>query len=277
MTADHVDISLVLPCFAATADAHRSVAALTAYLPSVAPRWEIIVVDDGGNDFEAAPLPAGPAVRLLRHHANAGKGAAVKTGMLAARGAVRVYTDVDMPYDRELIPFMARYVTDNGFHMVIGDRSLPDSIYASDTPLIRRALSAIASRAIGSRVTGGFFDTQCGIKALRGDVADALFPLVRTAGFAFDVEVVYLALKHSLDIKRVPVRLRRNLRSSVRPLRDAALSGWDILRIKGRQLRGAYRDDPLASIVRGELARAYEPFAAGANTARSIVRARQTG
>ncbi len=253
-------LSVILPCYAGAAEARQTVAVLVDYLPKVSSSWEIVVVDDGGNDFDAVPLSASPQIRLVRHPANRGKGAAVRTGMLAARGGVRIYTDVDMPYDRELLPFMADCVLRRGFHLVIGDRTLADSSYAEATGWFRRRLSALGSLVIGSLVTGGFFDTQCGIKAMSGEIADAVFPLVRTRGFAFDVEVVYVALKHGLDIKRVPVRLRRNLRSTVRPIRDSIVSAVDILRIKLRQMRGQYRNDQLDAILRGERARAYAPF-----------------
>jgi dolichyl-phosphate beta-glucosyltransferase len=242
----------VLPCYGASEIAISTVDILSTYLSSLSKCWEIIVVDDGGNDFRATPFADRPSVRLLSHPHNMGKGAAVRTGMLAARGHVRVFTDVDLPFDRELIPLMAEYITKAGFHMVIGDRSLPGSSYSEATSWTRRVLSGAATRLIGGLVTGGFFDTQCGIKALRGDVADALFPLVRIKRFAFDVEVIYLALKHHLDIKRVPVRLRRNERSSVRPIRDAIRSTADLLAIKGHQLHGEYRSPRLEAIVHSE-------------------------
>lgn len=253
-------ISVILPCYGAAAIAARTAEVLCGYLPTVAPDWEIIVVDDGGNDFSATPLPVHPAVRLLRHPRNMGKGAAVRTGMLAARGRVRVFTDADLPYDRELIPLMAEYITSRGFHLVIGDRTLPGSRYAEVTSATRRTLSSVASRFIGTMVTGGFFDTQCGIKAVRGDVADELFRLVCIGRFAFEVEVVYLALKHGLDVKRVPVRLRRNLGSSVRPFRDAARSAIDILAMKLRQIRGRYRSPALEQLVARENAALYSKF-----------------
>ncbi|NOT09022.1 MAG: glycosyltransferase [Gemmatimonadales bacterium] len=253
-------LSVILPCYASAELAAKSVEVLAAYLPSVAKGWEIVVVDDGGNDFSATPLPAAPNIRLLRHDRNRGKGAAVRTGMLAARGRVRVFTDADVPYDRELIPVMAEYITARGFHVAIGDRTLPESLYSQAMPITRRALSSVASRAIGSLVTGGFFDTQCGIKAMRGDVADELFRMVRIDRFAFEVEVVYLALKHGLDIKRVPVRLRRNLVSSVRPVSDAARGAWDLLAMKLRQMRGAYRSEALERIVTADYAAMRAPF-----------------
>jgi dolichyl-phosphate beta-glucosyltransferase len=241
-------VSLVLPCHRAGELARKTVAVMIDYLPTVVDSWEILVVDDGGNDFDALPLPQHPAVKLLSHSVNLGKGAAVRTGMLAASGEVRVFTDVDMPYDRELLPAMVHFILSRGFHLVIGDRTIEGSRYQPATGA-RRVVSAVASRLIGSLVTGGFHDTQCGIKAVRGDVAEALFPLVKTHRFAFDVEVVYLSLKHGLDIKRLPVRLRRNETTSVRPLRDSVRAAVDILAIKLRQLRGDYASPELRRIA----------------------------
>ncbi len=253
MTASDVQLSVILPCHGAAATVARSVETLVTYLPRITTHWEVIVVDDGANDFGAHPLTDDPRVRLIRHRVNLGKGAAVRSGVLAATGHVRLFTDADLPYDRELIEAMSQYVTTRGFHLVIGDRTLAGSRYAPATG-VRRLLSAVASWSIGSLVTGGFHDTQCGIKAIRGDVAQALFPLVRTPGFAFDVEVLYIALKHGLDVKRVPVRLRRNEASSVRPLRDGVLAALAIAAIKWRQVRGCYASPVLDAIVAAESA-----------------------
>lgn len=214
-------------------------------------RWELLVVDDGGNDFNTSPLPADPAIRLLRHDRNLGKGAAVRTGMLAATGQVRIYTDVDLPYDLDLFLTLEHHIR-QGYHLAIGDRTMPGSSYAMATSTGRRLVSAFASRLIGSLVTGGFYDTQCGLKAFRGDVAAILFRQVSIRGFAFDVEALYLALKHHLDIKRVPVQLRRNETSSVNLLRDSIRSVVDVLGIKVRQLSGEYECPALSEIVRRE-------------------------
>ncbi|MDZ4675577.1 MAG: glycosyltransferase [Gemmatimonadota bacterium] len=244
-------LSIILPVHAAADLASRSVSSLLQFLAGCNAPWEIIVVDDGGNDFDATPLPRHPAVQLLRHQRNLGKGAAVRTGMLAARGAVRLYTDVDLPYDLDLIPTLARHIA-AGFHLAVGDRTLPGSQYAAPLTRRRRLLSGVGSRFIGSLVTGGYHDTQCGIKAFRGDVADELFRLVTLPRFAFDVEVIYLALKHRLDIKRVPVQLRRNETTSVRPCRDAARAVVDILGIKVKQLQGRYASPGLETMLAEE-------------------------
>ncbi len=250
MTKPAPDFSVILPCYQAALLARRSVEELSANLEDAGFTWEIIVVDDGGNDFGPNEWKNQPRVRLLRHGQNRGKGAAVRTGMLAATGQVRVFTDVDLPFGTDLFPVMHAYLRDGGFHVVIGDRSLPESAYHQSTPWMRRAASALFTEFVGRIVTGGFFDTQCGLKGVRGDVADALFPILRVDRFAFDVELVYVALKHRLDIKRIPVRLVHNETSSVRLARDATRGAVDVLRIKANQLRGRYDSPTLDEIVR---------------------------
>jgi len=250
VTLKRPDLSVILPCYRASALARKSVATLEAALADSSLECEVIVVDDGGNDFRPDEWRGQPRVRLLSHHRNRGKGAAVRTGMLTATGRVRIFTDVDLPFGTDLLPVMHGYLREGGFHVAIGDRTLPGSEYHEATSLARRAASALFTQFVGRIVTGGFFDTQCGLKGVRGDVADALFPILRVDRFAFDVELVYVALKHRLDIKRIPVRLLHNESSSVRLVRDAVRGGTDVLGIKANQLRGRYDAPALDNIVR---------------------------
>jgi len=212
---------------------------------------EIIVVDDGGGDVREADI-ASAGGRLIVLERNQGKGAAVRAGVRAAHGRCRVFTDVDVPYGTECIRAVEYYVGRRGFHVVIGDRSLPDSRYVEDLPLLRRLSSQAFTFVIGRVITGGFFDTQCGPKGFRADVAERLFATATVDRFAFDVEVVYLALKYKLDVKRVVVRLERNEESSVRVWRDAPRMMLDVGRILLNQYRGRYRASALHDIVSGD-------------------------
>ena len=244
------ELSVILPCYRAAHLARRSVEDLSAMLDESGLAWEVIVVDDGGADFDPREWRGSANVRLLTHSVNRGKGAAVRTGMLAARGRARIFTDVDLPFGMDLLPVMHTYLRDGGFHLVIGDRTLPDSSYHHAIAATRRLASALFTGFVGRIVTGGFFDTQCGLKGLRGDIADALLPILRLDRFAFDVELVYVALKHRLDIKRIPVQLLHNETSSVRLLRDSVRGVVDVGRIKANQLQGRYRSPALEEIVR---------------------------
>lgn len=252
------ELSVILPCYRSASLAAASVLRLDAFFRDIGLSSEIIVVDDGGGDFPAQPWDPALSARLLRLPINRGKGAAVAAGMRGARGRVRVFTDVDLPYDLELLPVIVGYIRDQGFHVVIGDRTLPDSVYLTDQSLQRRIASALFSQFVGRMVTGGFFDTQCGLKGMRGDVADELFGLQRLDRFSFDVELVYLALKHKLDIKRIPVQLRNNETSTVRLMRDASQGVIDVFRIKWHQLRGDYKSGVLEEMVRRDYQRVFE-------------------
>jgi dolichyl-phosphate beta-glucosyltransferase len=222
---------------------------LGGYLDEIGLSWEVILVDDGTGDLRSSASCCDPRVRVLELPRNQGKGAAVRAGMLAAFGKVRVFTDVDLPYDLNLLPIIVDFIAVKGFHVVVGDRTLPSSRYALDLSVTRQLASAIFSTLVGRLVTGGFFDTQCGLKAFRDDVARAIFPRARVNRFAFDVELIYVALKHRLDIKRVPVRLRNNDTSSVRLVRDSLQMLLDVFRIKFYQMRGQYRSAALDEIV----------------------------
>jgi len=250
---EDVEVSVVLPCFHGAELARRSVDRLLKYLGATCASFEVVVVDDGGGDFDASWPEAGP-LRLIRLPANRGKGAAVRAGMLASRGRVRVFTDVDLPYDLELIAAAAHFIRDRGFHLAVGDRTLPGSSYALEVGWRRRLASAVFSQLVGTFLTGGFFDTQCGFKAFRADVAEALFGLARVDRFAFDVELLYLALLYRADIKRVPVQLRNNETSAVRLLRDSTRMLVDVGRIRLRAWRGAYRSPALAAIIAADFA-----------------------
>jgi glycosyltransferase involved in cell wall biosynthesis len=250
--AEPPDVSVVLPCFRSASLALRAVDRLGVFLDDSVGRWEIVVVDDGGHDFPDEPFREITNVRLVQLPQNRGKGAAVRAGMQHAHGLVRVFTDVDLPYDLDLIPVMASCIRELGYHLVIGDRTLPGSTYSTITSWKRRLASALFSDVVGRVVTGGFFDTQCGLKAVRGDIADLLFPLQRVDRFAFDVELVYLALKSRLDIKRIPVQLRNNQTSTIRLFRDSTQGVVDIVRIKYHQVLGHYRCDALDRITHDE-------------------------
>ena len=244
-----LSLSVIVPCYRAGNLALHSAKRLEEGLARHFDSWEVIVVDDGGCDISAESLEHDGNVRVIRFAKNQGKGAAVRAGMLAATGDVRVFTDVDLPYGIEEIPVMAKYIRHRGFHVVIGDRTLPTSIYKEELRKARRVTSSVFSAFVGRIVTGGFFDTQCGLKAFRGDVADALFPMLSIDRFAFDVELLYVCLKARLDIKRVPVRLESNATTSVRLLRDSTQGVIDIGRIKYYQVRRRYRLAELESIV----------------------------
>jgi len=259
MTDGRPDVSLVLPVYNGAGYAVRSARTAAELLAARFRSWELVVVDDGSLDGTAAAVGevTDANVRLVSLPHNTGKFGALKAGMREARGRCRVFTDADLPFDLSAVPSMARLVNERGFHVVIGDRTLAGSEYHEHVAPPRRFASRTFSFFVRLLVTGGLFDTQCGLKAFRSDVADALFPLLTDDGFAGDVELLYVALKYNLEIKRIPVRLVRNEPTTVRLVRHAGPMLASIARLPRNWEDGRYESPELARIAR-------EAYAAGA-------------
>jgi glycosyltransferase involved in cell wall biosynthesis len=243
MTAgkDQVLLSLVLPAYNCRQFLRGSLEKAVVYFNKLAWPFEIVCVDDGSTDGTDRIEPPDGSVRILRHDANRGKGRAVRTGMLASKGLVRVFTDADLPYGLDCVALAAYYILLKGYHLVVGDRTLEGSVYHAAVEPLRSFASRVFSFFVGRLITGGFYDTQCGLKAVGGEVADLLFPRLRVNRFAMDVELIYACLINNLDIKRIPVILERNEGSTVRLARDSLRTLADVLLMKYARSRGAYR------------------------------------
>ena len=165
-------ISLVLPVYNGAPFVRASVGCLEQYLRDHFDSFEIVVVDDGSTDGTYATLAdlSSGRIRLLRLDRNEGKFAAIKAGMRHSTGVCRIFTDADLPYDLDALPYMERLISTMGFHLVIGDRVLPGSRYRELLPFLRLQASRCFSTASRLLVTGELFDTQCGLKGFRGGV-----------------------------------------------------------------------------------------------------------
>lgn len=257
-------LSLVIPAYNSRAYLADNVARAAEFLHTSAIDGEVIVADDGSTDGTADTIEEKDGVRVLRLP-HAGKGAALRAGMAAATGDIRGFTDADLPYGLEPIPLAITYIRERRFHAVIGDRTLPGSAY-EDAGLLRGIVSNLASFAFRTLVTGGIYDTQCGFKVFRGDVAAEVFRLASTNGFAIDVEIIYLLLKYRLDLKRIPVNLERNAASSVRVVHDSAQALADIARMRLRWATGRYRSPMLVDLLEADVRADLESAASAAGS-----------
>jgi dolichyl-phosphate beta-glucosyltransferase len=244
-------ISLVIPIYNGEAFLEESLAAIDAFIDRTGLDAEVIAVDDGSTDrtLEILSSHSRPRLRVVRSDRNRGKYAALKSGMAAAEGGVRVFTDADLPYDLEAIEYAAPLLTNGGFHIVVGDRTLPESEDGPDQPFLRRLSTRVFSFSVRMLVTGELFDTQVGFKAFRGDVAAALFPLLTDDGFAGDVELLYIALKYNLAIRRIPVRLLRTGPTTVSLAGHSLPMLTRIAGLRRRWASGGYDSDRLETIA----------------------------
>jgi dolichyl-phosphate beta-glucosyltransferase len=253
------DVSLVMPAFNSADYIATSVSHVTEFFRRARIDGEVVVADDGSSDETPGAIPAQDNVRILRL-AHGGKGSALRGGVAAATGQIVAFTDADLPYGMDPLPLAISYIRERRYHAVVGDRTLPGAEYER-TGLLRRTVSGLASFAFRTLVTGGIYDTQCGFKVFRGDVAQELFRLSRINGFAIDVELIYLLLKYRLDLKRIPVQLKRNAPSSVRVIRHSAAAMRDIASIRLGWATGRYRSTLLRRILEEELRRDTEDVA----------------
>lgn len=234
-------LSLVIPAYNQRVRTRRSAHEAAAFLArEFGSQAELIVVDDGSDPGEVpdpAELPSG--VVLVRHPENLGKGAAVRSGILRARGTFVIFTDSDLPFSLEPIPTTLAWL-EAGADIVIGDRLLPESECAVDVTPLRRLSSIAFTFAVNYLAGLRLPDTQCGYKGFRGPVARHLFTALEVRSFAFDVEVLLRARKAGYSIRRQPLRLVHNEDTSVRLSRHAPRMLLDTLRIAWRARRGAY-------------------------------------
>ncbi len=254
-------LSVVIPAYNEARRLPRTLERIAVYLQDAIHRWqvgkdavEVIVVDDGSTDgtSELARTFSDrlPNLQVLRHSPNRGKGYAVKRGMLAARGQFRLFSDADLstPIDEleKLLPPLLSGEAD----VAIASRGLPQSQLLVRQPWAREMLGRLFNLVVQALATPGIWDTQCGFKLFRGEVAERLFALQTLEGFAFDVEVLYLARKFGYRIVEVPVRWLNDPNTKVQTLRHGLQMLRDVLLVRLNDWRGRYAETHLAPSLR---------------------------
>ena len=108
---------------------------------------------------------------------------------------------------------------------------------------LREIGGRIINVATGVVLLGRYRDTQCGIKAMRSDVARLVFSHSHVDGFAFDVELFHLVERYRLTLVEVPVQVLNSSRSTVHVVRDAARLVVDLFRVRTLARLGDYELD----------------------------------
>lgn len=232
-----VELSVVIPVYNEEKRIIETITRLSGYLSSREHTGEVIISDDGSHDNGPALVSerfAGdPLVRMIRAGQNQGKGAAVRRGVLAARGEHIVFTDADLSYPVETIGHCLEELA--ACDVVAGSRNLPDSRIAIEPPLVRRLTGAVFKGAVRRLVLPGFSDTQCGFKGFRREAARKIFSECTVDGFAFDVEVLALARQMGFRIRELPVLLSLDSSdSSINLTTDPFRMFGDLVRIRRR-------------------------------------------
>lgn len=211
---------------------------------------EVIVVENGSSDDTATVvrrlMNMYSGLRLLSLE-RAGKGGAVRAGVLEAAAAVIFMCDADLSTPAAEIPrFMARL--DDGYDIVVGSREGVGAIRYGE-PGYRHLMGRAFNGLVRKLAVPGIQDTQCGFKAFRSDVARQLFAMQTINGWAFDVEILFLARKLGYRVEELPVEWRFNDDTKVRAARDTGRMLRDILAIRMNEKLGRYSPSP--ALARG--------------------------
>lgn len=242
-----IDISIVIPAYNEQTRITPTLETLFRFLDQQPWETEVLVIDDGSTDNTVQVVgdmqALYPRLQLHAQPTNKGKGAAVKEGMLRAKGRLRLFLDADgaTPPQEMLKLYNA---IEQGADIAIGSRALYSPDTTIKTHLHRRLMGRIFNNIVNILVLPGIRDTQCGFKMFTQAAAETLFPHQISQGFSFDVELLLLAQMASLDIVEVPINWTNIEGSKVDLIADSFSMILDILRFP--YIHRSTRLEPLA-------------------------------
>lgn len=238
-------ISVVIPVFNEEPVLRRSLLAVLECLErlDLPDGFEVVCVDDGSADRSLEILrdvARDRPVEVLENSVNLGKGAAVRRGMLAARGDPTFFVDADLATPLDEIPRFLPLLVEGGADVAIGTRKHPEARVLKRQGPIRTFMglgyTGLANRVLGLRHS----DYTCGFKGFRRKAAEAIFQRSVVDGWSFDAEILFLANRLGLKIVEVPVTWHDQPQSKVRLLRDTARSFAELLAVRARAAAGVY-------------------------------------
>lgn len=225
-----VDLSIIVPAYNEEQRLPPTLERLHAFLSAQPMRYEIVVVDDGSKDNTCKVVEEHAQrisnLRLVRQLPNKGKGAAVRLGMLSARGQIRVMCDADCSMPPEQLPRLLAPIIACKAQIAIGSRYAEGAKTDVKQPLYRVLWSRLCNKVIQRSLVPGIRDTQCGFKAFTAETARDLFRRAKIDGWAFDLEILALARRRGYDIAEVGVEWKDDNRSRINPLKDM----WKVIR-----------------------------------------------
>jgi dolichyl-phosphate beta-glucosyltransferase len=233
-------LSVVVPAYDESGRLPGSLQRMRAYLDAAGEEYEVIVVDDGSSDatyaLSTALAAEWPELQVRRFERNRGKGAAVREGMLNARGEHRLFSDADLSTPLDELPKL-RAALQGDTHIAIASRGLAESQIVVRQQKRRELMGRTYNRLLQLLVLPGIHDSQCGFKVFTAQAAVACFEPLRTERFGFDAEVLLRARSFGWRIAEVPVRWQHVEASRVNSVRDASRMLYDLVLLRLRRGR----------------------------------------
>lgn len=244
-----IDLSVVIPAYNEELRILPTLESVHAFLSGQFPRFEIIVVNDGSKDATSQVVTDfakhHEGVRLISYDINKGKGCAVRTGMLASGGNLILMNDADGSSPIQEVMRLKEAML-NGADIVIGSRAKPDPQRVVKALAYRTYMGNTFNRIVQSLLLPGLYDTQCGFKLFKRPVAQDIFSRSRVNGYAFDVEVLYIAKCRNYKIVEVAIDWTNVAGSKVNIVIDSAKMFFQVIKVKLNSMSGLYRQAPNA-------------------------------
>jgi dolichyl-phosphate beta-glucosyltransferase len=244
-------LSIVIPAWNEARRVPQSLLQIRDYFNSHPLDVEILLMversQDDTLDRAGAVVEGDTRFQVIDNLVHRGKGYAVRSGVLRARGDIVLFMDADLSTPLEEVQaFLAHFQQQPDTDVLIGSRALARSRVEKPQSALRRNMGRIFNALVQTLSVPGITDTQCGFKAFRRDAARAIFSRQTLDGFAFDVEVLMLARALDMRVDVLPVRWLNSPDSSVHIVRDSWRMFRDLLRVRAR-VRRTLRRQPVGA------------------------------
>jgi dolichyl-phosphate beta-glucosyltransferase len=228
-------LSIVIPCYNEEQRLPQTIEHIERYLDGKDAGYELILVDDGSSDGTRMVMDAAAErnrfVRLEALPRNRGKGRALAEGVAVAKGSEILVTDADLSTPIEELPKLQAEL-EKGAGVAIASRAVRGSRVEVSQPVYRVLMGKAFNLLVQAVLLPGIWDTQCGFKLFRADVAHEAFAELTTDGFGYDPEVLYRAKKRGVRIAEVPVIWRNSAPTKVSPIKSSLDMFRHVLRIR---------------------------------------------
>jgi dolichyl-phosphate beta-glucosyltransferase len=241
-------ISIVIPAYNEQARLPATISSVCNFFTIKEPDFEIVIVSDGSNDHTVDVvnecIKKHPQIRLISYPINKGKGFAAKTGVLSAQGDLILMSDADSSSPIEEFDRLNSAIA-NGAQLAIGSRAKPDPNCKVKALPYRTYIGNTFNRIVQSLLLPGIYDTQCGFKLFRKDVAHDIFSSSQVDGYAFDVEILYIAREKRYRLEEVSINWNNCSGSKVNIWVDSVKMLVEVLKIFLRAIQGKYSQHSL--------------------------------
>ena len=241
------DVSIVIPAYNESDRLGVPLSIVLDFVTTSGLNAELIVVDDGSSDdtseiaektFEAAP---GIVAAVIGYEKNRGKGFAVKTGLMAAKADIALFTDADLSTPIGEMSKLIDPIKNGEADVAFGSRALDRTLIGTHQPWRREQGGRVMNLIIKTMSGLPFVDTQCGFKAFNMLKFRPLLDLMQIDRFGFDVEFLFVADHNGLKLKEIPVRWNDVAGSKVSVFRDTRRMVSELGQIRRNAKQGLYK------------------------------------